>query len=63
MDPSANLREQLKLARRLVDGEEPDDNPVAVGAYAVDAARLAELVIALDEWIKGGGFLPAPWHR
>lgn len=50
MDPNANLEEQLKLSRALVwlDG----------GRYAT---RLAELVIALDEWIRKGGFLPARW--
>jgi len=51
VDPNANLAEQLELARELVDDENPD------------AARLAELVIALDEWIARGGFLPLRWAR
>lgn len=52
MDPNANLVEQLELARSILDeGKYPDDRP----------DRLAELVIALDEWIKKGGFLPVQW--
>jgi hypothetical protein len=51
MDPTANLTEALQLAADLVEGEDPD------------AARLAELVIALDEWLRRGGFLPVPWQR
>jgi hypothetical protein len=26
------------------------------------AIRLAEHVVALDEWLAGGGFLPAAWQ-
>jgi hypothetical protein len=29
----------------------------------LDATRLAELVLALDEWIRKGGFLPTRWRR
>ncbi len=60
MDPTANLREQLALARSLIeqnDAEENDGGTVDV----VDATRLAELVVALDEWMRGGGALPAQW--
>jgi hypothetical protein len=28
-----------------------------------DAARMAELVLALDGWMKGGGFLPRAWQE
>ena len=57
MDPDANLIEQRSLAQAIVDA----DNQ----AYDVDpdALRLAELVLALDEWIRGGGFLPANWAK
>ena len=56
MDPNANLAEQLRLARKLINNEwskssEKDEY----------AARLAELVEALDGWLKGGGFLPEAW--
>lgn len=53
MDPNANIAEQVKLAREMVtdnDGESIDTG---------DAVRLAELVIALDEWRSKGGFEPA----
>lgn len=49
MDPDANLREQLTLARRLVEHSNPD------------IAKLAELVLALDGWIRRGGFKPRAW--
>jgi hypothetical protein len=51
MDPNSNLEEQLRLAADLVE----------IGS--ADAARLAELVLALDEWIRRGGFIPARWNR
>jgi hypothetical protein len=53
MDPNANLKEQLELAKRLID-----DNTDQDAAY-----RLAELVLALDEWIRKGGFLPEAWDK
>lgn len=54
MDPTANLKEQLELATQLIDTGED----VANRSY-----RLAELVLALNEWILKGGFLPTPWHN
>jgi hypothetical protein len=54
MDPDANLEEQLDLAQQLL-GE--------TGPSLDDAQRLAELVVALDLWIRSGGFLPAAWRR
>lgn len=53
MDPIANITEQRKLASKILalyDADEPIDED--------DTARLAELVIALDEWQAGGGFSP-----
>jgi hypothetical protein len=52
MDPNANLEEQRRLAKRLVDSPYENDQ----------VQRLAELVLALDEWISKGGFLPARWE-
>jgi len=52
MDPDANLASLLNLATRLIDDDATD---------ADDVQRLAELVLALDGWIKIGGFLPARW--
>lgn len=59
MDPNANIREQLELAREVQDVCESQD---AVDANKMpdlmDVARLAELVLALDEWRRNGGFDP-----
>lgn len=51
MDPNAALAEiRSILADRAEDG-------------TWDAERLAELINGLDDWITGGGFLPADWAR
>lgn len=52
MDPDANLEEQLRIAKRVLDAD---------GCDAGDIVRLAELVDALDGWISKGGFLPKRW--
>lgn len=59
MDPTENVKEQLRLARKMlraIDGshEVPDVR---------DTARLAELVVALNDWLRKGGFLPEGWAR
>jgi hypothetical protein len=33
-----------------------------MGDNGEDGVRLAELVVALDEWIRKGGFLPYRWR-
>jgi hypothetical protein len=53
VDPSANLKEQLDLARELL----------ANNTGMVDAMRLAELVLALDSWLRAGGFAPSAWRQ
>lgn len=53
MDPETNLKDQRRLAERILNGDGDES----------DAYRLAELVEALDEWIAKGGFLPARWKR
>ena len=53
MDPNVTLAEMLTIARLAVAGELADP---------LDSLeRLAELSIALDGWILGGGFLPETW--
>ncbi|APQ42343.1 hypothetical protein PBI_RICH_84 [Mycobacterium phage Rich] len=52
MDPDANLAETLGLARGIMQFAEDHD---------AQAVRLAELTLALHEWIDRGGFLPAAW--
>ena len=57
MDPNANLKEQLMLASRLLyqcENDERNDSN--------DVGELAELVIALNDWIASGGFLPSSWY-
>lgn len=51
MDPNANLTEQVTIAEEILSG-----NTAA-------AERLAELVLALNEWLQSGGFLPAAWRQ
>jgi len=68
MDPNANLKEQLDLVRAInqirdncgADGSYTDAQLTALAGYA---ERLAELVEAMDGWIRKGGFLPKEWTR
>lgn len=67
MDPDANLAEQLELAARLAEAAaeaeicELDND--ALDILFADGQRLAELVQALDSWIRNGGFLPGRWRK
>lgn len=69
MDPEANLAEQLSLAEQVIEiiDERGDDygNLCEEDMLEVvdNATRLAELVQALDGWLRSGGFLPASWAR
>jgi hypothetical protein len=58
VDPDANLEEQRTLAARIIEGSQGGLGGVDVD----DGIRLAELVDALDRWMKGGGFPPAAWR-
>lgn len=71
MDPNANLEEQLTIVERInacrdhaneQTGEHQgfDGEPCQC---VDDAERLAELVEALDGWIRRGGFLPDAWRK
>ena len=51
MDPDANLEAQRRISERFIAGS----------LSIEDANKLAELVLALDKWIKAGGFLPNSW--
>ncbi len=56
MDPAANLSEQIEIAEEVIalaDRDEPGERRLAELAE-----RLAELVLALDEWRRRGGFDP-----
>lgn len=64
MDPIANIREQRELAADILNGWWPayivggDQTIGTVDAEHI--RRLAELVVALDEWRTSGGFDPYP---
>jgi len=53
MDPDINLREQLRLAQEILETEE---------GIAWRANELAELVLALDQWLTAGGCQPERWR-
>jgi hypothetical protein len=53
MDPTANLEEQLDIVEDILLDRSRDADPT----------RLAELVIALHNWISNGGFLPKQWEH
>src|SRR4051812_28104654 len=55
MDPKANLEEQRRFAAELLNDDYDQENPPD---FMSSALRLAELVQALDEWRRGGGFDP-----
>ena len=58
MDPDENLAQQRRSAARLMEAIE---NQRTIDLD--DVLALSELVIALDNWIAGGGFLPAAWQK
>ena len=75
MDPNANLKEQLRIAKEIQAledevGEEcnrPDRSDdmhldSLHASIAGHAARLAELVLALNNWLARGGF-PPTWKE
>lgn len=62
MNPDENLREQLAIVARMEKRAYLDAETEATDA-ADDADRLADLVSALDGWLRGGGFLPKAWQR
>lgn len=60
MDPNANLEEMNELAEAVLN-----DDEMAVarwGSKEEQLNRLAELVVAMDDWIVGGGFIPDKWR-
>lgn len=52
MDPNACLAEIRRQVKEQL-----------YGGCECDAERLAELVEALDDWIRKGGFLPKDWQK
>lgn len=60
MDPNANLEEMLRLANKALNlsVEEAERNRADLHA---DSVRLAELVLAMHEWLNRDGALPDMW--
>lgn len=68
MDPDANLEAALERAREIIkkiDGANDDGTLDADARESVVnlANELAELVVALDEWLGNGGHLPRVWSK
>ena len=58
MDPTVNIQEQLRIAGLIRECESGGTEECGCVDHA---ARLADLVLALNEWIARGGALPAQW--
>ncbi len=55
MDPEVTLIEIRKHCVRLLDGNLPSAEAASAGY------RLAELITALDDWLRRGGGKPKDW--
>lgn len=55
MDPDATLAELLDDARGVLARDD------ATGTEDAGHVELAQKVVALHDWIMGGGYLPAAW--
>lgn len=59
MDPNANLAGQIELANAILLSNAILSD---TGAFDMASGRLAELVLAMNEWLSSGGFKPAAWE-
>jgi hypothetical protein len=57
MDPNENLMQLLNMASGVIAAEERDEKV----SHEL-ALRMAEHFLALDQWLKNGGFLPRRWQ-
>lgn len=57
MDPNANLKEMLQIAKNI------DNNEIYHEIDPQDVFDLAKLVLSLDNWLRKGGFLPDAWTQ
>jgi hypothetical protein len=64
VDPNVNLEYALEVAKAIVN-DDPDETQVGEDFYAehMRANELAQYVLALDEWLQKGGFLPDTWSK
>lgn len=58
MDPNVNYNRQIELAKRIQYAE---DHGHRMNLEWV--SELAELVVALNQWVRTGGFVPKPFER
>lgn len=56
MDPDRTLDHILDTAKFILGGDAGD-------MFEESAEELAEAVLALDEWLRRRGFLPAAWRH
>jgi hypothetical protein len=63
MDPDANLKEQLAIASNFLQRYDAESGDHDAFMLLDEGARLAELVCALDSWLKRGGYLPEKWKQ
>jgi len=61
MDPDANWQEAIRLAWRIQEAASKATSGVVL--LNQEAARLADLVLALDDWASSGGFPPKVFKR
>lgn len=62
MDPQANLEAQRRLVDSILNPDTHGDGDMEIAdlasAWEDRATRLAEFVLAMDEWRKKGGYDP-----
>lgn len=64
MDPNANWKETVSLAHSIQEkADNYDEAQMKKYQIVDDALRLAELVIALEEWLAKGGFPPKAFEK
>ena len=66
MDPNADLEEQIKIAKEILDVDLTDSSNKETcieDDLLIQGQRLAELVMSLDTWIVSGGFIPGRWSK
>jgi len=60
MDPNATYKEMMSMAEEALDLGGLLDNEEEAREML---SELAAHVTFLDQWIKGGGFLPKAWSK